>query len=704
MSGRPNIDALFSYSRLAVVGASPRNFLSVSTLEGLRSIGFAGQVACVNPNAEIVAGFPAYKTLADVPFALEHVLISIRADRVPDVMRECAALGVTGVTIHSDGFAEAGPVGRALQAEVAEISHAHDIAVCGPNCMGALSLHDRTSTYGRSDLPQRPGGVSVVSASGGMLNELLAYGAYRGIRFSKAISTGNEAVCEVADFLEHLLDDPLTSTIGIVLEGIRSVPRLRAVFGRALERRIPIVAIKLGTSQLGARAAATHTGSIVDAADLFGTLCAQYGIMLANDIDAMCESLLLFSNAAHVIRSNCEPRGVAVIEISGGGGELVCDIAERSALTLTPLREETASRLASVLPGRPSNPIDLTLSWEHPQSLIKHQAVLQALAEDGGFDVVISRISVPPTGKLREILIDHGNLLAEASREHPDMVFAALSRTSDPINPRWHELILDAGVIYLQGYERGLEAVANLKTYARFLALPTTDLHAPLAAQLGESTGLLDEVASKEALAGIGLPVNATTFVESVQEALIAAERLGFPIAIKGISAAANHKSDFGLVELGLRTSVDVETSASRILQALHALRDDSRQRTGLSVQASVAPGLEVIAGAYRDDMYGPIIVCGMGGFFAEAFSGSVLLLGPIDRASAQRAIDNSKVGELARGFRHLPPIDTSGLADILAKLSTWIAHEPRVTEVDLNPIILGASGPTIVDARIVLA
>jgi succinyl-CoA synthetase beta subunit len=216
--------------------------------------------------------------------------------------------------------------------------------------------------------------------------------------------------------------------------------------------------------------------------------------------------------------------------------------------------------------------------------------------------------------------------------------------------------------------------------------------------------GLLDEVASKDLLVELGVPVNGTVFAASVDEAVAAATKLGFPIAVKGISPAASHKSDFGLVALGLKNAAEVAAAAQRMLDAMRGFPASGGGRTGLSVQASVAPGLETIVGAYRDEVYGPVVVCGVGGFFAEAFDDRVLLLGPVDAATAQRAIDASKVGELARGFRNLPPVDTAGLATIVANLSAWMSAEPRAAEVDLNPIILSPNGPTVVDARVVLS
>ncbi len=312
---RMNVAKLFEFSSIAIIGASPRNDIAVSVLDGLESIGFSGEVACINPGAESVRGRPAYRSIEDVPFEVDHAVIDIRADRVPAELEKCGRQGVRAVTIHSGGFLEVGDDGIALQLQLAEIAARFGMILCGPNCMGWMSAHDRTAAYCKSRLPNVAGGVGVVAHSGGVLNEILNYGSYRGIAFSKAVSTGNEAVCDVADFLEHLVHDPATTTIGLVLEGVRSPERLWPALALALERGKPVVAIKIGSSKLAAAAAAMHTGADVGSYDEFVAQCETYGVTLVHDIDQLCEALLVFSNAGALVRSGRPPRGVAVIEI-----------------------------------------------------------------------------------------------------------------------------------------------------------------------------------------------------------------------------------------------------------------------------------------------------------------------------------------------------------------------------------------------------
>lgn len=693
---------LFRFSGVAVVGATPRNQLAGWALGGLKSIGFAGNVACINPNAEPVLGNPGYVALGDVPFALEAAVIAVRAERVPAILRECGERGVRSVTIVSGGFVENGAAGAALQAELVAIAQRYGIAVCGPNCLGFASLHDRTSTYARADLPQAAGSVAVISHSGGMLNEVINYGGYRGIRFSTLISSGNEAVCTVADYVDYLVDDERTTTIGLILEGMRSSDRVRAAFERAASARKPIVAIKLGTSALAAAATATHTGAIAGSADLFVALAEQYGITIVEDLEELCESLLLFSQARRLIVQPCV-RGVAAIEVSGGGKSLICDLAGRRGLDLTELSAESAERIAPILGdlSAPSNPVDLASSWDAPASFEQHRAILDELAADGGYDTIVSRVTVLPSGPLDSALA-HGRIVANAAGAHPEAFFAVLGRASDAIQPAWQQFCAANDVTYLQGYRRGIGAIANLDAYRRFVASERGSAAALPALPALPDDGLLDEVAAKDVLRELGLPVNTTRFAATVDEAVAAATAIGFPVVVKGISAQAVHKSNLGLVALGLRTVDEVRVAAERILAVVAAF-GTSGNRSGLSVQRQIDAGLEVIVGAYRDEVYGPVVLCALGGVFAEAFDDRVLRLAPVSVAELQRAIDRSKIGVLARGFRQIPPSDTAPLAQLLSTLSAWVAREERVAELDANPVILRGSAVDIVDARIVL-
>lgn len=703
------LERMFAFSGLAIIGGSPRNPFAKSILGGLASIGYPGRVACINPNAEAVGDVQGYAALADVPFAVDAVAIIVRADRVPGIMEECGRAGVHGATIISAGFAEVGEVGRALQREVAAIAERYGIAVCGPNCLGFISFHDKTSTYSRSKLPARAGEVGFVSHSGGMLNEVISYGSYRGLGFSKVISAGNEAVVDLGEYLEHLVEDPPTKTIGLIVEGLRSPERIRAGFARAAEARKPIVAIKIGTSALAAASTATHTGAMAGSADLFAALCAQYGVTLVEDIDELCETLLALSKGRTLIEPGGAPRGTAAIEISGGGKGLVCDLADRYGLLLPPLQAPTVQRIAGVIQqdGTPTNPLDVIMTWESPKSLELHEQILDALLDDGSYDVVVSRVSVLPSGDLGATL-DHGRLLARMQAEHPQTLFTVLGRASDPINPQWRALCDELGVPYFQGYKRGLAALAKLEHYRRYLATrlrePDATMPATIAAPpLPRADGFLDEAESKDVLAALGFPVNATRFAASVDEAVAAAEAIGYPVVIKGLSPHAVHKSDHGLVALGLRDARAVAQTGADVLRRVRALGEPADGRSGLSVQRQVEPGLEVIAGAYRDEIYGPVVMCALGGVFAEAFDERLLRLAPIGEDEAHRMLAASKVGKLAGGFRSYPAADLRPLAAILALLSRWVASDARVRELDLNPIVLRGESATIVDARILV-
>lgn len=464
--------ALYRFSGLAIVGASPRNTYALPIFTALRKCAYAGNVACINPGGDDVAGYPGYPSLGDVPFPVEAAVVVVRADRVAGVLEECGRRGVRSVTIISAGFAESGPAGLALQDEVTAIAARHELAVCGPNGLGFFSLHDRTSTFCAPGVPPDAGDVGVVAQSGGMLNEVIAYGTYRGLRFSKAVSSGNEAVLTAADYLEELLDDGVTSTIGLIVEGVRAPERLDAALARAARARVPVVALGIGASALGAAAAATHTGGDAGSFARFTALARAHGVTLVDDLDELGEALLAFSYARGQVRSTAPPRGCGVVEISGGGKGLICDVAAAAGVALPPLSAAGAARIAAALGPAgpvPGNPIDLGISWHMSSALALHETALDVLIAEGTVDTIVSRLTVPPEGDADGIL-EHGRLMLRVRDAHPGLLLAALGRTSDSIHPAWRAFCAEHRLPYLQSYKRGIAALGRLAQYRRFAA------------------------------------------------------------------------------------------------------------------------------------------------------------------------------------------------------------------------------------------
>jgi acyl-CoA synthetase (NDP forming) len=476
--------ALYRFRGLAVIGASPRNAYAFPIFTALRKAGYAGRVACINPNGEDVAGHPGFASLAGVPFDLDAAVVIVRADRVAGVVDDCGRHGIRGVTIISSGFAESGPDGRALQAEVAAVAARYGIAVCGPNGLGFFSLHDRTSTFCAPGIPSEAGDVAVVAQSGGMLNEVIAYGTYRGLRFSKAVSSGNEAVLATADYIEELLDDGVTSTIGLIVEGVRAADRLEAALARAHRQRTPVIALAIGSSPLGAAAAATHTGASPESFARFAALAQSCGVVLVDDLDELCEALLAFSYAQRQLRAGALPRGCGIVEISGGGKGLICDLAAAAGVALPALSAAGAERVAAALGPAgpvPGNPIDLGISWHMPSALALHETALEVLLAEGTMDTIVSRLTVPPDGDAAGI-IAQGRLLVRVRDEHPDVLVAALGRTSDAIHPDWRAFCAEHRLLYLQSYRRGLVTLGRLARYRSGLPpSPVTGRNTPAA-------------------------------------------------------------------------------------------------------------------------------------------------------------------------------------------------------------------------------
>lgn len=703
-----DLTPLFNCRSIAVIGASPRAHYALSILQGLQSIGFNGKIVGIHPKETSVLGFPCYRDLASVPFPIDMAVMVVHRDRIPGLLEECSQANVRAVTVISSGFAETGSEGRALEQELVRLADQHQIVLCGPNCLGFIAVAQRLSTYAHPALKLQPGNVAIVSHSGGLLNEVLEYGRYRGLNFSYLISAGNEAQIGLADYVNYLVDDPQTRVIGLIVEGIRQSLRFKAALDKAMRAKKPVVLIKIGRSELAQKAALTHTGATVGSSEVFSALCRQFGVSQVKDVSELCETLLLFSRSHHLF-AKTKPNGVVALEISGGGKGLICDLADTYGVPLPEIEDALTMELVKVMPEGTEavNPLDLVLPWNAPGSLELHRSCLDILGKSEAVDIIVSRVTVPMSGS-SEAALAHRSEMVEAQGRFPDKLFLMLGRTSAMMPEDWRAILSEPTVPYLQEYRRGLAAIGSLVQYRRILSrsFPTRP-----AGPSFLTTGLnlagpraLDEVESKAVLAAIDVPVNKTVFVEDEGSAVAAANELGYPVALKGISPAAIHKSDYGLVELNIADSHAVAAAAKKILDSMRRLPDTGPGRIGISVQSMIPSGIETIVGGYRDPGFGPIVVCGLGGVWTEILQDRSMRLAPVTIADAAEMTAETHIARLAEGYRGAPPFNLERLHKVIVRMGQLFVEHPEISEFDLNPIFCAHENVTVADARIILS
>lgn len=691
------LSSLFDFSSIAVVGASDTNHTGLGTYRALQTLGFEGRYYPINPRRAEVHGLKAYADLASLPEVPEMVVIAIPREGVPDVVEAAAERGVKAVVILSAGFLELDELGAELQSRISATARASGLLVNGPNCLGLASVVRRTAACSMSVQGLRPGNVGVISNSGGLMNEVMSCGGGRGIGFTHLVSSGNEAGVTSADVIDFFVEDPDTHVILGILETARDSELFVRAAERALAARKPVVVLKMGSSEKAARSTLTHTGAMAGSDAVYSALFRQKGIIRVNDIDELVEMGALFSASIGVLRGHRLER-TAIIEISGGGKGLVSDTAAAAGVELPDLPKDMVESLRERLPDfiEPSNPMDTGGSWGEPVKAQVYPIVLEAFASQPDVDIVLSRYTVPRTGEMGP-LNQRLDEMEAARTAHPDRLFGILSRTSDQFCDEWAEVIRERHIPFVQGYGRGLRAIARLAEYSR--AVHGQPAHARVAphvpAGAASAARVLGEIESKGILRAAGLPVVPTAAATTLEDAVRLAGEAGYPVALKVIASGISHKSDAGGVKLGL-------TDAAAVREAFAALQQLPGFE-GSAVQPMAASGIEVVLGAHRDAQFGPVILFGLGGVFVEVLHDVAMRVAPLSQEDAAAMLGEINGRALLDGLRGQRPVDREAIVDALLALSGLMLSRSDIASIDVNPAFAYADGLLAVDARVEL-
>jgi acyl-CoA synthetase (NDP forming) len=687
------VAALLQPRAIALVGASAKGGAGARILESGARFGFAIPTWPVNPNTEAIGGHRCYKSLRDLPEIPDCVVISVPAEAVLDIVRDAAAAGIGGATIISEGFADAATdKGRERQARLVALAREANMAVAGPNCMGIASLHYRFAVT-MADVPETAtaGGISLVSQSGGLLNSFAELTANRGIGVNYLVSSGNEAVLEMADYIDFLADDPATKVIACIMEGAKNGRRFRAAVERAARKK-PLVVLKLGRSAFGQRATLAHTGTLAGRHEAFTALFRQNGVALVDSIDALVETSALLDLAPL-------PRGdrVVMMTVSGGATSLIADLGEAAGLHFPKIAEATNRRLQQILGVEREfgNPVD-TVGLPRLRKDGAISAVVQALLEDDGVDVIGLVLGMRAEGwQGHQELVDRLADAAKAARK-PLLV---VSFMSNGLTRHWRGYAQTRGLPLIEDLERGLQAVRHLVDYAAFRhrAANTREDAAAGLAGLGIAAlppgRVLTEAESKKILAAAGLPVTREALARDPAEAVRIAAEIGGPVALKIQSPDIPHKSDIGGVHLGARTAAEVEQAARQVLANARRNCPDA-VIDGVLVQEMVEDGVEFILGMIYDETFGPLIVCGAGGVTVELFKDTAVGLPPLARDDIAAMLDGLRISKLFDGFRSAAPRDKDALIDCCLRFAAFVvATDGAFAAIDLNPVFVRARG-----------
>lgn len=699
----PDLSRLLNPRAVAVVGASSDlSRIGGQPLRLLTEYGYQGKVHPVNPKHREIKGLACYPDLAAVPKPCDVALVALSAPHVPAVIEQCGKAGIPFAIVLSAGFSEVGAGGKALQEQLIAAARRHNVRVIGPNCLGVLNLRDnvRDGFGGTLQLGTlRPGPIAMVTQSGGFGFGVVAVAAYYGIGFNYAVSTGNEADLTALDLIGYFLECDDVETVVAFLEGVADGRRLIALGERALELGKPILTWKVGNTDVGREAAISHTARLTAGYELYRAAFRAGGFVEIDDIDDLVD-------AAKAFHAQRLPKGnrTGVITLSGGAGVLLADRCVERGLTLPQLAPQTGARLREVTVAFASigNPVDATAHGYNDQ-FASYNHVIRAVLADPNIDQVIARA---PRGGAAAVW---ARGLLEVLRETDKPLLLNWPSSPDD-NGEVMAFLEQHGVPCYVAPGRTVRALAALTGFAekkrRFESRGRRALQRAAARRLDlpGSASTLGEHRSKQCLAAYGVPVTREALLAPAAVEALTGPPLPFPLAVKIESPDIPHKTEAGVVQLGIRDLPSLKQAAREIAAAAREHNPDARI-AGVLVQ-EMASGLEVIVGVVNDPYFGPTVAFGLGGIFTEVLHDITHRFAPFDLDTAREMITEIKGGRLFSGYRGKPALDVEALAQTLARVS-WLAadHADRIAEIDVNPLFVRAAGEGVVaaDALIVL-
>lgn len=690
---------------IAVLGASSRpGSFGLRTLDNLGS--FDGRLYAVNPKYERVGEVACASSLEALPEVPDCVVVAVNFELVPEAVQACVQAGVGGVIVYAGGFAETSRPDRvALQDRLTALVEGTGTRLLGPNCLGVTNYaRGARILFGR--MPEvkslRGGAIGLVTQSGSV-SMALGQAVERGIALSHAIPVGNGADVGIADVVAYLAEEDACGAIACVFEGVPDPHRLAEAAEIALAVDKPVVVYKMAVGEQGAAAALSHTGALAGAHEAYRAALEAAGAIMVDNLEDVIETTAFLAKAGRP-----RGRGVAVVLGSGGLGVIAADKAEEIGVSLPQPQGRTLAVLQENVPefGAPRNPCDVTA---------------QALSDDRPLRACADAMLADPA---------YGTMLVV----HPyaDAISSARVRLWTELAERHDKVVCNYWATEaLEGYGvREVEAEPRLATFRSlrrcFQAIAAwharedrrhehlaykpgrlvgAQARADAAALLARHAGsVLTERQAKEALALYGVPVVGEELVQAPGEALRAAERAGYPVVLKLESPDIPHKTEAGVVKLGLRDAAQVEAAYAELLARAAAIRPAPRIQ-GVLVQPMVPAGVEVLLGGRIDPQFGPLVVVGLGGVLVELMKDSTLAVAPVSRPQALQMLRRLRAARVLAGFRGTPAVDVERLAEVIARFSEFLAdHAWAIREVDVNPIICRAERIVAVDALIVAA
>ncbi len=695
------LERIFSPGSIAVIGASRnRRKVSWEVLHNLVTYGYQGRVYPINPHASSIHSIRAYPSVLDVPDDVDMAIVVVPARHVLQVVGECGQKGVKGLVVITAGFSEIGPAGAGLEAELHSLIMKHGMTMVGPNCMGVINTHDGVqmdATF--APVPPLKGDISFMTQSGALGVAILEHARNIGVGLAKFASLGNSVDVSGNELIEYLENDPETRIILLYIESFGD-PRKFVKIARRVTKVKPIIALKSGRTEAGARAAVSHTGAMAGPDVGTQALFEQCGVLRVGSIQELFDLAMAFS-----LQPLPRGRRVAVVTNAGGPGIMATDALVGYGMEMAQLSPETTALLKENLPEEASanNPIDLIADADGA----RYRLAIKAVLEDGNVDALLV-ITVPP---IVTDEVDIARAIWDCARDYDKTIISSfVTRTKD--SPAFMELVNHRVPSYLfpESAARSLAAMATYREYLKReegeFQVFEVDRKGARKALMGarkEGRRRLRETEALALLEAYGFDIVRTKTVSDLDEATAAADEIGYPVVLKAVHPEIVHKTEYGAVALDIRNEKELRSQYDAIVKGLSSRGLEARE---FMLQEFARGGKETIMGMNLDRKFGPMIVFGLGGIYVEVLKDVVFRLSPMTDMDAVRMIEGIRSYPILEGVRGEPPSDVPALAEFLQRLSQMVEDFHEIAEVDINPFLVfeRGKGCKVVDARVLLA
>lgn len=688
---RSQVARLLAPRSVAIIGVSEReNSAGRQVLANLESCQFSGDVHLVSRNAKEIEGRACLNSVDQLPRGVDCAVLTVPGAAIEETVEGLARREVGSIMCFASGFAEVGGTGQDTQDRIAALCRSHDIAFAGPNCLGFVNAVDKVAvTFSKSRLTTQSEAlkIGIVVQSGGMAAVLRTAAAAAELGFSYAITTGNEAVIGVEDYLPFLIEDPETRVVVVLMEQIRQPGAFMRHAAAARAAGKPIVLLHLSRGAAAKHSALTHTGALAGDYAVMEAFVKSENVILVDTIDELIDVSTILAHYPHPPGG-----GIGIVTESGAFKGFALDFSESIGMTIAELQPETRAIVADAIPDfvEATNPVDLTAQAIFDNSM--YNKTIKALLNDPGIGAVMLSMMVdtPDAGLAKADFALQG----KAGSDKP--VLCTFLGGDQPIHPDLIPRLTAAGVPFFRSPERGMRAIARVLAYGDTLRTakpPPSDLRIP--APKIEAAGPMPEYRAKKILAAAGFPVPKGDLASSADEAVAIAEAIGYPVVIKAQATTLTHKSDIGGVAVNLRGADDLRAAWDRMTADV-AAGAPGIELDGILVETMGGRGVEMVVGARRDPAWGPTLMIGLGGIWTEVLGDVRFLPANAAPAAIADAVATLKGARLLHGFRGGPPADIDAFAAVACRIGALMLATPRLAEIDLNPVVVFAAGDGI--------